>query len=92
MSSHLETPALRYPTILGVLAICAVLASSAGAVEVSGSARAWVGSTEAAGLASDEEDWSFYLGLTQELTPYLSLAASFRSASFRNDIALRSRW
>ena len=87
MRSHLEVPPHRRPTVLGVVAVCAALASPAGAVEVNGSARAWFGSTDAAGLESDEEDRTFRLALTQELTPWLSLYGSFRSTSFRTDFA-----
>jgi hypothetical protein len=77
---------LRRP-ILTAVALWAALASPTRAVDINGSLRGWVGSTDAAGLESDEEDQAFRLALTQDLTPWLTLFGSFRATSFRTSFA-----
>lgn len=78
-------PARARRPLLAALALALTLATGAQAVAVNGSFRGWIGSTKAAGMQSDEEDQTFRLALTQELTPALTLFASFRARRFRAD-------
>ena len=91
MRSGLEasTP-WRLPLLaaITVWAVIAAMALPARAVDVSGNLRAWLGSTDAAGVKSDEQEQTFRLALTQELTPFLSLFGSFQSSRFRTSFAM----
>jgi len=73
---------LRRP-LLAAAVLWAASTVPARAVDVNGSVRAWIGSVDAGGLQSDEEDRAFRLTLTQELTPWLSIFGSFRATNFR---------
>ncbi len=61
-----------------LLALCA----PARAAELSGSARVYGAATDTDGLEADQLDQRYTLNLLQALTPWLSLAFSFRYADF----------
>ena len=78
------TPALP---ILVALVLWISVPCPAPAIDVDGSLRGSIGSTDAAAQESDEEDGAFRLGLTQSLTPWLTLFGSFRATRSRSAVA-----